>query len=76
MLRRHIRSPIYILDILIVNDSLRGVAYFVVGKYVVGAPHRKPDAVLVSFKGVAGHLSVKTLHNRQSSDVVVVNIIT
>ena len=56
-------------------NSLRGVTDFVVGEYVVGAPHGQPDAVLVSFEGVAGYLSVETLHHRHSSVAVVVDVV-
>ena len=56
--------------------SLAGAADDVVGEYVVGAPHGKPDTVLVVLEGVVGHVGIETLHHRHSSVTVVVDVVT
>lgn len=45
-------------------------------EYVVGACHGQPDAVLVPLEGVAGHVGVEALHQRQSSVAVVVDVVS
>ena len=48
----------------------------VLGEEVSAAPYGEPDAVLVVFEEVIGHVGVERLHHCQSSVTVVVDVVS